>query len=159
MRCELCCNIGLREGGCGTQDQFNVAHRFSDVRRHQRQLRVVLTARILQQDFRAGRTLRRNHFGVAPPEPDVVALKRKITRGGERAVAAAQHCNLQSESPRAESEASSCLNMKCWTFPKAVRGRSSTKTTSRGTLKRASCDCTCAFRSFPSSRLPERLIT
>ena len=41
----------------------------------------------------------------------------------------------------------------------AVRGRSSTKMMSRGTLKRASCLCTCARNSCASTAHPERRIT
>ena len=40
----------------------------------------------------------------------------------------------------------SCLSRKCCTLPSALRGRPSTNTTSRGTLKRASCVPTVAHR-------------
>ncbi len=84
---------------------------------------------------------------------------RKIARGRERAVAAAEYRDLQMASPCEVSGVSSCLSMKCWTLPSAVRGRSSTKTISRGTLKRASCVSTCARNSSASTEHPVRLMT
>ena len=96
---------------------------------------------------------------IAPPQADLMALHREIARGRERAVAAAEHCDLQIASPCDDSGASSCRSMKCCTLPSAVRGRSSTNTISRGTLKRASCVSTCARRSSASTEHPARRIT
>jgi hypothetical protein len=36
---------------------------------------------------------------IAPPQSDIMALQRKIARGRERAVAAAEHRDLQDASP------------------------------------------------------------
>lgn len=51
------------------------------------------------------------------------------------------------------------FSAKCWIFPNAVRGNSSVKKISRGTLKRASCEPACAISASASSRTPGRLIT
>lgn len=51
------------------------------------------------------------------------------------------------------------FSTKCWILPNAVRGNSSVKIISRGTLKRASCEPACAVNASASSRTPGRLIT
>ena len=45
------------------------------------------------------RAMRRDLRGVAPPQPYLMAGERKIARGRERTVAAAEYCNLQMASP------------------------------------------------------------
>src|SRR6478752_2664908 len=94
--------------------------------------------------------------GIAPPQADVVPLQCEIACCGKRSVATAQHRDLHEFSL---VRVSNCFNMKCCTLPRAVRGKSSTKTMSRGALNRASCVCTCALRLSASTRHPERLIT
>lgn len=51
------------------------------------------------------------------------------------------------------------FSAKCWILPNAVRGNSSVKKISRGTLKRASCEPACAISASASTRTPGRLIT
>src|ERR1700737_2308403 len=159
MRRELPRDIVLRKSRGRAQDQLGIADGFGNVCRYQRQLRVVLAIGILDDDARARRAMLRYLSCIAPPQPDLMAVQRKIARGRKRAVAAAEHRDLQSASPCAGLGSYSCLSMKCWTLPNAVRGRSSTKTISRGTLKRASCVSTCAFKSSASTKHPARLIT
>src|SRR5712671_6488398 len=159
MRREQVSDIALREGRGRAQDQLGVADGFGNASRYQRQLHVVSAIGVLEDNARACRAMRRYLGRVAPPQADIVALERKITRGRERAVAAAKHRDLQDASPCAGAGPSSCRSMKCCTLPKAVRGRSSTKMISRGTLKRASCVNTCAFKFSASTKHPERLMT
>jgi hypothetical protein len=54
---------------------------------------------VLDNDAGARRAMRRHLNHVTSPQPDVMTLQRKITGGGERAVAAAQHGNLHDASP------------------------------------------------------------
>src|SRR6266849_3326062 len=159
MRREQPRDIGLRKSRGRAQDQLSIADGFGDVGSHQRQLRVVLAVGVLEDNARACRAMLRYLNCIAPPQADLMALKRKIARGCERAIAAAEHRDLQEASPCAGAGSSSCLSMKCCTLPKAVRGRSSTKTISRGTLKRASCVSTWAFKSSASTEHPARRIT
>src|SRR5438876_2681337 len=159
MRREQPRDIPLRKSRGRAQDQLSIADGFRDVRGHQRKLQVVTANGFLEDDARACRAMLVYLCGGAPPQPDLMALQRKIARGREGAVAAAEHRDLQIASPWEHSGASSCLSMKCCTLPKAVRGRSSTKTISRGALKRASCVSTCAFKSSASTEQPARLIT
>src|ERR1700730_11241001 len=159
MRRKVACYIGLREGRRWAQDQFGVADGFGHVGRHQGQLHVVPAVRVLEDDSGARRAMLCDLCGIAPPQSDVMALQRKIARGRKRAIAAPEHRDLQMASPCEDFGASSCLSMKCCTLPKAVRGKSSTKTISRGTLKRASCVSTCAFKFSASTKHPARLIT
>src|SRR6476620_324483 len=149
MRREQPRDILLRKSRSRTQNQLSIADGFGDICRHQRQLHLVPAVRILEDNARATRAMLRYLSRIAPPQADVVTLKRKIAGGCEGAVAAAEHRDLQEASPCPAAGSSSCLNMKCCTLPRAVRGRSSTKTISRGTLKRASCASTCA-RKFSS---------
>ena len=144
MRRELLGDVGLREGRRRAQDQFGIANRARNIGRDQGELGVVRALRILDDDARAGRTMRRDGVLVAAPETDLVALQGEVTGRGERSVAAAQNCNFQWDSPSIGVAAWSCFNLKCCTLPSAVRGSSATKTISRGTLKRASCVSTCA---------------
>ncbi len=137
MRREQPRDVGLREGRGRAQDQLGAADSFGDVRRDQRQLHVMSAVGVLDRYAGARRAMLRDQFRVAPPHPDVMALHCKIAGGREGAVAAAEYRDLQSEPP-CEVGASSWRSMKCCTLPKAVRGRSSTNTMSRGTLKRAS---------------------
>src|ERR1700738_635061 len=159
MRRELPCDIALRESRGGAQDQLGIADGFGDVCRHQRQLHGVLAVGVLEEDPGTRRAMRGCRSCIAPPEAHVMALQCKIARGRKRGIAAAKHRDLQSASPCEDFGASSCLSMKCWTLPRAVRGKSSTKTISRGTLKRASCVSTCAFKFSASTKHPARLIT
>src|SRR5882724_9257715 len=159
MRSKSFGDIGLRKSRRWAQDQLGVPDGLSDICRYQRELDVMTPTVILDGDARAGLAMRRDGSRIAPPQTDIVALKRKIPRRGERAIAAAQHRDPQGASPSPAVRASSCFNMKCCTLPSAVRGRSSTKTISRGTLKRASCISTCASKSCASTELPARLIT
>lgn len=55
--------------------------------------------------------------------------------------------------------ASSSFRIECWILPNAVRGNSLVKINSRGTLKRATWDCTWAASASASIRAPARLIT
>src|SRR5258705_873227 len=159
MRREQPCDVLLRKGRGGAQDQFSIPDGSGDFCGHQRKLQIVMAIGVLEDNARARGPMRRYLSRIAPPQADVMALQRKIARGCEGAVAAAEHRDLQWASPCARVGSSSCLSMKCWTLPKAVRGKSSTKTMSRGTLKRASCFCTCAFKSSTSTDRPARLIT
>src|SRR5450755_3904855 len=156
---ELPCDIVLREGRGRAQDQLDVADGFGNVSRHQGQLHVVPAISVRHDNPRARCAMLRHLARIAPPQVDVVALQCKIARGRKRAVAAAEHRDLQGASPCTVAGASSCRSMKCWTLPKAVRGRSSTKTMSRGTLNRASWVSTCAFRFSASTEHPFRLMT
>src|SRR6266576_6162963 len=159
MRREQRCDILLRKGRGRAQNQFGIPDGFGDVCGHLRQLHVVTAIGVLEHNARAHGPMRRYLSRIASPQADVMALQRKIACGCEGAVAAAEHRDLQWVSPCARVGSSSCLSMKCWTLPKAVRGKSSTKTISRGTLKRASCVNTCAFRFSASTKHPERLMT
>ena len=159
MRREPGRDIVLREGRGRAQDQFGTVDGFGNVGCHQRQLSVVPAVGVLDDNARARRAMLRYLCCIAPPEADLMALQREIARGRERAVAATEHRDLQGASPSEGAGSSSCRSMKCWTLPNAVRGRSSTKTMSRGTLKRASCVRTCAFKSSASTEHPARLIT
>src|SRR4051812_48284679 len=97
----------------------------------------------------------RDQGGITAPQADVVSLQREIARRGERSVAAPQNRDLHERSLVVES---SCFNKKCCTLPSAVRGKSSTKTISRGTLNRASWVWTCALSASTStSALPRRM--
>src|SRR5258705_573776 len=159
MRREQPCDVLLRKGRGRAQDQFSIPDGFGDFCGHQRKLQIVMAIGVLEDNARAHGPMRRYLSRIAPPQADVMALQRKIARGCEGTVAAAKHRDLQLASPCARGCSSSCLSMKCWTLPNAVRGRSSTKTISRGTLKRASCFSTCASKSCASTELPARLIT
>src|SRR5882724_5580454 len=159
MRREQPRNILLRKGRGRAQDQFSIPDGFGDVCSHLRQLHVATAIGVLEHNARAHGPMRRYLSRIASPQADVMALQRKIACGCEGAVAAAKHRDLQLASPCARGCSSSCLSMKCWTLPNAVRGRSSTKTISRGTLKRASCVDTCAFKFSASTKHPERLMT
>ena len=155
MRRELRRDVVLRESRGRAQDQFGAADGFGDIGRHQRELHVVAAVGILDDDARARGAMRGHRGGIAPPQPHLMALQRKIARRRERAVAAAEHRDLHIVFPPAIS----LQFRKCCTLPSAVRGRSSTKTISRGTLKRASCVSTCAFNASASTRQPARRIT
>src|SRR2546429_2217111 len=159
MRREQPRNILLRKGRGRAQDQFSIPDGFGDVCSHLRQLHVAPAIGVLELNARAHGPMGRYLSRIASPQADVMALQRKIACGCEGAVAAAEHRDLQWVSPCAHVGSASCLSMKCWTLPKAVRGKSSTKTISRGTLKRASCVSTCVFRSSASTEQPARLIT
>ena len=159
MRREQARDIVLRKCRSRAQDQFSFADGVGNVRCHQRQLNVVPAVRVLQQDARARRAMRGHLPGIAPPQPDLMALQHEIACGRERAVAAAKHRDLHMASPDAGAVSWSCRSRKCWTLPRAVRGRSSTKTMSRGTLNRASCVSTCALRASASTKHPARRIT
>src|SRR5215471_20406732 len=115
--------------------------------------------RVFYDNAGAVRALRFDEAAIPTPEPHVMTLKRKIACRGKGAVAAPEDCDFQLASPRASACASSSFNMKCWTLPNAVRGKSSTKTMSRGTLKRASCDLTCVCKSSEATLLPDRVTT
>src|SRR5262249_53144287 len=81
----------------------------------------------------AGGAVHRHCVLVAPPQPNLVASHGEVARGRERAVSSTEHGDAHQDS------LASSFKRKCWTLPSALRGRSSTKTTSRGILKRASC--------------------
>ena len=134
MRSKQASDIRLCESGGGAQDQFGTADGLGDICRHQRQFDVVTAVVVLHQDARAGGAMCSDRLCIAAPEPDLMSRQREIARGGERAVSPTQNRNLQDASPCARTCASSCLSRKCWTFPSAVRGRSVTKTMSRGIL-------------------------
>ena len=85
-------DIGLREGRGGADDQFCIADGICDVRRDHRQLHLVTAVDVLHDNARARRPLFATYV-VAPPQPDVMALQGKISRGRERAVAAAEYCD------------------------------------------------------------------
>src|SRR5450432_2177022 len=153
------CDIMLREGRGRAQHQLDAANSFGDVRGDQCQLHIVPAVGVLENDAGARRAMLVYQRRIAPPQPDLVALQREIARGRERAVAAAEHRDLQMASPSEDCGSSSCRNMKCCTLPSAVRGRSSTNTISRGTLKRASCVSTCALKSSAPTEHPARRIT
>src|SRR6266404_8697627 len=159
MRRQQSCDILLRKGRGRAQDQFSIPDGFGDVCGHQRKLHVVAAIGVLEDNARARGPMLRYLSCIAPPQVDVMALQRKIARGCEGAVATAKHRDLQVASPCAGVRSSICFSMKCCTLPKAVRGRSSTKMISRSILKRASCVCTCAFKSSASTEQPARLIT
>src|ERR1700682_3400039 len=154
MRREQPRDILLRKSRGRAQDQLSIADGFGNVCGHRRQLHVVPALGVLEGNARARGPMRRSLSCIAPPQADVMALKRKIACGCEGAITAAEHRDPQGASPCAGASSSSCLSMKCWTLPKAVRGRSSTKTISRGTLKRASCVSTCAFKFSTSTKHP-----
>ena len=99
MRREQACDIALREGRRRAQDQLGAVDGFGNVSRHQRQLHVVPAIGVLEDNARAGCAMLRHLCRIAPPQADLVALQREIARGRERAVAAAQHRDLQGVSP------------------------------------------------------------
>src|SRR5512132_4112993 len=119
MRREQSRYILLCEGGDRAQDQFSILDGFGDVCCHQRKLYVVTAIGILEHNARARGPMLGDLSCIAPPQPDVMALQRKIACGCKRAVAAAQHRDLQVAPPCKDRGASSCLSMKCWTLPKA----------------------------------------
>src|SRR5260370_36299808 len=159
MRREQPRDILLRKGRGRAQDQFSIPDGFGDICGHQSQLHVVTAVGVLEDNAQIHGPMRRYLGRTAPPQPDAMALQCKIARGCEGAIAAAKHRDLQWTSPCAHVGSSSCLSMKCWTLPRAVRGKSSTKMISRGILKRASCVSTCAFKSSASTTHPARLMT
>ncbi len=122
------------KAGAGHQDQLGLGNGGSHIGRDQRQLHIVAAIVILDHDARSRSPMRRDLLLIAPPQPDLTSRQRKVARGGEGSIAATQHCNLQATSPRVCDCASSCFSRKCCTLPKAVRGRSVTKTMSRGIL-------------------------
>ncbi len=138
MRREQLPDIGLGEGRGGAQDQLDVAHGRGNVRCHQRQLHIVPAVAVLDDDAGACRAMLRDQIRITPPQPDVMTLQGKIAGSREGAIAAAEYRDLQSGPPCEVVGVSSWRSMKCCTLPSAVRGRSSTNTISRGTLKRAS---------------------
>ena len=99
MRRKLPRDIVLREGRGRAQDQLGVHDSLGDIRCHQRQLRGVSAASVLKRNAGARGAMRRYLSDVAPPQPDVVALQRKIACGCEGTIAAAKHRDLQDASP------------------------------------------------------------
>ena len=81
MRRELPCDIVLREGRGRAQDQLDVVDGFGNVSRYQHQLHVVPAIGVRHDNPRARRAMLRHLARIAPPQPDVVALQRKIARG------------------------------------------------------------------------------
>src|SRR4051794_26791719 len=91
MRRELACNIGLCERRGRTQDQLDAIDSLGNVSCHQRELHVVPAVRVFYHDARARSAMRRYLRYIAPPEPDLMALQRKIARPRERTVAATKY--------------------------------------------------------------------
>src|SRR5262245_18952104 len=108
---------------------------------------------VLHQNLAAGGAVRRHCVLVAPPQPDLVAGHGEVARGRERAVSSAEHGDAHQDSFACS------LRRKCWTLPSALRCRSSTKTTSRGILKRASCAPTWRTSAWASTAAPLRRTT
>ena len=113
MRRKLVGDVRLRERGCGAQDQFHATDSFGHIGCDQRELHIVLAVRILEHDARARLAMRRDHLGITPPQPDIMALKCEIAGGRERAIAAAEHRDPHNVSPEAGERASSRFSMKC----------------------------------------------
>src|ERR1700738_1612886 len=99
MRYELLGDIRLRECGGRAEDQFGAVDGVGDIRCHPRQLNFVSSVRIFQHDPRTRRAMRLGHLWIAPPKPDIVALKREIARGREGTVATTQHRDPHKTSP------------------------------------------------------------
>ncbi len=83
MRREPGCDVSLGKGRGRAQDQIGITRGFSHIRRHQRQPDLVAAVDVLEKDARAGLAMRFCLRLVTPPEPDLVACKRKIARGRE----------------------------------------------------------------------------
>src|SRR6266700_3857700 len=130
-------DVGLRESRSRTQDKLSASDGGADVRGDQGQLDIMPAVDVLDDDAGARSAMRLDHVRVAAPQSYIMALQCQIAGSRERAIAAAEYRDFHAVSPRAV--ASMSFSMKCWTFPRAVRGRSTTKTISRGTLNRASC--------------------
>ena len=81
----------LRESRGGTEDQFGIADSLGDIGRDQRKLRVMVAFGVFDDDARARGAMRGDRRGIAPPQPHVMALQRKIARRRERAIASAEH--------------------------------------------------------------------
>src|SRR3954469_8179729 len=144
MRRKVGCNIMLRERRCRAKNQFGAANGLGDIGRHKLEFDVMPTSRVLDQDARSGGTVRGDRACIAAPKSDLMALQGKVAGGRERAVAAAEDRDLQRRSPKIS------FSLKCCTLPSAVRGKSSTNTNSRGTLKRASRVSMCACNALAS---------
>jgi hypothetical protein len=91
MRREQRGDVMLREGGRGTEDQVGIANRFADIGRDQRKLRLMAAFGILDHDARTSGPMRRHRCSIAPPQPHLMALQRKIARRRKRTIAAAEH--------------------------------------------------------------------
>ena len=94
MRRELGDDIVLGESRGGTEDQFGITDRLGNIGRDQRKLHVMAAFRILDDYARTRRTMRGHRTSIAPPQPHVMALQRKIARRRKRAIAAAEHRDL-----------------------------------------------------------------
>ena len=96
---ELTSDIVLRESRGRAQDQLGSAHSLGNVCRYQRQLRGVPAVGVLDDNARARRAMLGYLNRIAPPQADIVSLQRKIARRRKRAIAAAEHHDLQDASP------------------------------------------------------------
>ena len=68
------------------------------------ELRLMPPAKILHDDRAAGRVVRRDRRGIAPPQPHVVAGERHVARRRERAVAAAEDRDAHQRIPFPQHE-------------------------------------------------------
>jgi len=67
VRCQGLCDVGLRRGRSGTQNERGTKHGLGNVGRDKRQARLMTAAKIFKNDNSAGDSMRLDRRAIASP--------------------------------------------------------------------------------------------